>query len=206
LFDVQFQIRGGILNSLPLSFTRSKFTPTFFSASGNLIPSLSTRPRASSCQIAGAGGRPEQAFAEARAFFIGPIHKAHRDGRLAVVLRIDAPENFHAREHVEAAIQPAAVRHGIHVAADEQTRSDSPRNVNQSCPLHRCEFRPAVLRGFCGANSRAATHVGVNATRWAPFSSPVSARSSFSSATVRLGFSGKFIGQLLDFSFDVKLL
>src|SRR5208282_455138 len=34
---------AAFLSSLPLSFTRSKSTPTFFSASGNLIPSLSTR-------------------------------------------------------------------------------------------------------------------------------------------------------------------
>ena len=38
---------AAFFNSLPLSFTRSKSMPTFFSASGSRMPSLSTRPRAS---------------------------------------------------------------------------------------------------------------------------------------------------------------
>ena len=55
-----------------------------------------------------------------RAFFIRPIHEANGDRRLAAILRIDAAKNLHAGHDVEAAVQPAAVRHGIHVAADEQ--------------------------------------------------------------------------------------
>ena len=35
-------------------------------------------------------------------------------------MRIDAPQNFHAGQDIEAAVEPAAVRHGINVAADEQ--------------------------------------------------------------------------------------
>src|ERR1017187_9959049 len=91
---------AAFFNSLPDSFTRSKSIPTFFKASGSLIPCLSTRPRA---------------------FFIGPTHKAHGYWRLAMVLRIDAAKNFHARHYIETAVQPATVRHGIKVAADEQT-------------------------------------------------------------------------------------
>ena len=71
-------------------------------------------------EIAGAGGGAEQAFAETRAFLVRPIHEADGHGRLAVVLRVDAAQDFDAGEDVEAAVEPAAVGHGIHVAADEQ--------------------------------------------------------------------------------------
>src|SRR6185312_8942701 len=71
-------------------------------------------------EIAGAGGRSEKTFAEARAFFIRPIHHAHGDWRLTIVLSVNAPQNFNSGENIQAAIEPSAVRHGIHVAADEQ--------------------------------------------------------------------------------------
>jgi hypothetical protein len=46
-----------------------------------------------------------------------------------------------------------------------------------------------------GATPRAATHAGVNATRSAPCSSAVKARSSFSSATVRFGSGSGLMAQ-----------
>ena len=63
---------------------------------------------------------PNKLFPKARAFFVGPIDQTNCDGRLALVLRVDAPQNFDAGQHVQTAIEPAAVRHGIDVAADEQ--------------------------------------------------------------------------------------
>ena len=70
--------------------------------------------------MAGAGGRAEEAFAEARAFFIRPIDEAHGHGRLAVVLRVEAAQNLDAGQRVEGAIEPAAVRHRIDMAADQE--------------------------------------------------------------------------------------
>ena len=65
-------------------------------------------------------GGAEQAAAEARAFFVGPIDQADRDRRAAVVLAREAAQDFEAGQHAEAAIEPAAVRDGIEMAADEQ--------------------------------------------------------------------------------------
>jgi len=56
---------------------------------------------------------------KARAFFIRPINKADSDGRFAVVLLVDATKDFDSGEDVEATIEPAAVRHGINMTADE---------------------------------------------------------------------------------------
>ena len=119
------------------------------------MPSLSIEAaRFIHVEIAGAGGRAEQALAETRAFFVRPIHEAHRDGRLAVVLRVDAAQNFHARQHVETAIEPAAVRHGIDVAADEQrlfrfAAQCGPgiaRRVVVNLDRQRCELSAAATR------------------------------------------------------------
>ena len=44
-----------------------------------------------------------------------------------------------------------------------------------------------------GIQARVFTHTGVKATRWAPFSSPVRARNSLSSAMVREGVSGMLV-------------
>ena len=66
------------------------------------------------------GGGAEQAAAEARAFFVGPIDEADRDRRTAVELGGEAAQDFEAGRYAEAAIEPAAVGDGIEMAADEQ--------------------------------------------------------------------------------------
>ena len=134
----------------------------------------------------------EQAFAEPRALLVRPIHQPHRHRRLAVVFRVDAPQDLHAGEHVETAVEPAAVRHGIDVAADEQaffatrpagwTRDFRPRRCGS--PLAAPPFRLEPLPRLRPRR--------VKATRCAPLSSPVSARSSLSSATVRFGSRKSF--------------
>src|SRR5580692_10227919 len=66
------------------------------------------------------GRRAEKAAAEARAFLVGPIHQADRDRRAAVEFLRNTPNDFEARKNVERTIEPAAVRNGIKVAADQQ--------------------------------------------------------------------------------------
>ena len=88
-------------------------------ASVSLMPSLSVRLRSSSGFIVPeAGARPEQAAPEARAFFVRPIDQPDGDGRRAFAG--DTAQHFHPGEHVQAAVEPAAVGHGIHVPADQQ--------------------------------------------------------------------------------------
>ena len=68
-------------------------------------------------------------------------------------------------------------------------RSDSPGSVNHWFPASSISSS-APTSTFARSHSRARSQVSVHATRWAPFSSPVSSWSSRSSATVRDGSSG----------------
>ena len=67
---------------------------------------------------AGRGRRAEERPAEARPLLVGPGDEPHRHRRLA--LGGDAPDHLDAGEHVQAAVEPAAVRHRVQVAADQQ--------------------------------------------------------------------------------------
>ena len=73
---------------------------------------------------AGSRARAEQAAAEARALLVGPVDEAHRDGRRPLLGH--AAQHLDARDDVEAAVEPASVRHRVDVAADEH-RSLGPR-------------------------------------------------------------------------------
>src|SRR6185437_16055946 len=68
-------------------------------------------------------------------------------------------------------------------------RSEEPRNVNHWLPASSISSTAPVPASFCRRKSRAVSHVSVHATRWAPFSSPVSSRRSSRSATARAGSS-----------------
>ena len=132
--------------------------------------------------------RAEERPAEARALLIRPIDEPHRHRRRAV--RGDPPQNLSARHDVEAAVQPAAVRYRVDVPADEQrllrcTRKREPLVAGLVDLLRRTRAFDLPSQPV----ARAVSHVSVHATRCAPFSSPVSSRSSTSSATVRFGFS-----------------
>ena len=62
------------------------------------------------------GGGAEQRAPEARALLVGPVDQLQRDRRrLALV----AAEDLERRAHAEAAVEPAAVRHGVDVRADD---------------------------------------------------------------------------------------
>ena len=69
-------------------------------------------------------------------------------------------------------------------------RSDAPRSVNHWLPAASISSSTGTAASFPRSHSRARSHVSVQATRWAPFSSPVSSWSSRSSSTVRDGWSG----------------
>ncbi len=135
---------------------------------------------------AGGGARAEQRAAEARALLVGPVDEAHGDRGLALLG--EAAQHLDAAHDVEAAVEPAAVRHRVDVAADQQRALG---RAAQREPLvarpRRSPPRRARAASFPRSHSRARSHVSVQATRWAPFSSPVSSWSSRSSSTVRDG-------------------
>ena len=61
--------------------------------------------------------RAEEAPPEPRALLVGPVHESH--GHRRRPLLGDAPEHLGTCDDVEAAVEPAAVRHGVDVAADQ---------------------------------------------------------------------------------------
>ena len=65
-------------------------------------------------------GGAEETAAEARAFFIRPIDDANGDGRFAREFFDEAPEDFKGSDDVEGAVEPAAVRNAIEMAAEEE--------------------------------------------------------------------------------------
>ena len=67
---------------------------------------------------AGGGARPEQRAAEARPLLVGPAHEPDGDGRRAALG--DAAQHLDARDDVEGAVEPAPVRDGVDVPADQQ--------------------------------------------------------------------------------------
>ncbi len=67
---------------------------------------------------AGGRRRAEERPAEARPLLVGPVDEPNRQRRLPV--GGDPPQHLDARHDVEAAVEPAAVRHRIDVAADQQ--------------------------------------------------------------------------------------
>ena len=68
-------------------------------------------------------------------------------------------------------------------------RSEAPASVNHWLPASSISSAAPDAASLPRSQSRARAQVSVHATRWAPFSSPVSSCSSRSSATVRDGVS-----------------
>ena len=67
---------------------------------------------------AGGRRRAEERAAEARALLVGPVDEPDRQRRRALLG--DPPQHLDAGDDVEAAVEPAAVRHRVDVAADQQ--------------------------------------------------------------------------------------
>ena len=72
-------------------------------------------------------------------------------------------------------------------------RSLSPWSVDHRFPAASTCVSTGSSASLDRSQARVSTHVRVKATRCAPFSSAVRARSSLSSATVRFGSKGGFI-------------
>jgi hypothetical protein len=67
---------------------------------------------------AGCGRGAEERATEPRTLLVRPAHEPHGQRRRPVFR--EAPHHLHACEDVEAAVEPPAVRHGVHVAADQE--------------------------------------------------------------------------------------
>ena len=89
------------------------------------------------------GRRAEERAAEARALLVGPVDEPHRHSRLPVLG--EPPHHLDPGHHVQAAVEPAAVRHRVDVAADQHRPvSDLRRAASTTgCPPRRARTRAA---------------------------------------------------------------
>lgn len=71
-------------------------------------------------EMAGKCGRAEQAFSEAGTFLVRPVNQADGDGWFPFIFGVDSAHDFHPGHEVQAAVEPAAIGHGVDVPADEQ--------------------------------------------------------------------------------------
>ena len=136
---------------------------------------------------AGGRARAEERPAEPRTLLVGPVDEAHgqrrrrRPRRSAAAPRPPPSRSGSRRASRRSAPSRCARRSG----APGRTR---PRSVNHWFPASSISSLGEAR--LARSHARACSHVSVQATRCAPFSSPVSSWSSRSSSTVRAGSSG----------------
>ena len=138
----------------------------------------------------GRGRRAEERAAEARALLVGPVDEPDGDAAACPPPRSAAAPRPRRRR---SGSRRASRRSGpSRCARRAATRALASRRAASTtgCRPRRPRTRAAGPRASTPSHSFACSHVGVQATRCAPFSSPVSSRSSRSSATVRAGSSG----------------
>ena len=102
------------------SSARSRSTPCSRSASGQR-DAVRVAPLPQLVLVghrAGRRRRAEERAAEARALLVGPVDEPHGERRRAV--GGDPPQHLDAGHDVQAAVEPAAVRHRVDVPADQQ--------------------------------------------------------------------------------------
>ena len=120
LLDVQLQIGGGALELR----ARVERAVEIHAVSGHGVGKRRTagiHPRAQLLLVghrAGRGGRAEERAAEACTLFVGPVDEANRQRRRPFLG--EPAQHLEARDDVERAVEPAAVRHRIDVTADQQ--------------------------------------------------------------------------------------
>ena len=137
LLDVELEVGGGGAQFAVALLHPFEIDPDFTKRVGEAHALfVDEPPRLVEVEAARAGGRPEQALAEPRAFLVGPVHDAQRDRWPARMLGGHAPQHLHAGQQAEAAVEPAAVGHRVDVAADHDGAGACAR-----------ERRPHVARG-----------------------------------------------------------
>ena len=176
LLDVQLEV-GGRPASRAASPARSRSTPWAASASGSATPSRSVRPRtASGSSVPARCARAEQAAAEPRALLVGPVDELDGDGPVPAPARA-RPRARPARPACRRANRRRAPsRGGCRRSRSARSRPGSVAHVLPAGPAR--PRRRGSRRAGARSQSRAAIHVSVHATRWAPRSSEVRRASS----------------------------
>ena len=120
LLDVELEVRGRVLELRP-RLERAVEVDAVLAERVRQRDPVGVAPLAQLVLIAHrAGGRrgAEERAAEAGALLVGPVDEPH--GQRRRPLLGDAPQHLDCRDDVEAAVEPAAVRHRIDVAAEQE--------------------------------------------------------------------------------------
>ena len=119
LLDVQLEVGGRRVELAPRLERSVEVDPVL----GERVRERDAVPVRELAELVLVGHRPgrcaraEQAAAEARALLVGPVDEAQGDRRRSVFR--DAAQDLDPGDDVQRAVEPAAVRHGVDVAADE---------------------------------------------------------------------------------------
>ena len=144
LLDVELEV-GGRAGELAVCVERRvEIDPVFTERVGQRDPvGVGARPELVLVgHRPGRGRRAEERATEPGAFLVGPVDEAHGDRRLSLCR--DSAQNFDAGDDVECAVEPAAVRDRVDVAADE----DGPvRGAAQGEPLVACRVDGLLRSG-----------------------------------------------------------
>ena len=150
LLDVQLQVGRGVIQLDPAVLHFLEVNAHRLERVGQRDALLVPQPaRLGQVERPRARRRAEQALAETRAFLVRPVDQPHGDGWPARILFADPPQNLHAGQHVQAAVEPAPVRHRVHVSADEQRplagagqgRPEIPRGIRMGLDRQPRELR-----------------------------------------------------------------
>jgi hypothetical protein len=120
LLDVQLEVGGGVLE-LPARLDRAVEVDAVLAQCVRQRDPVAVGQPPQLVLVghrAGRRRRAEQRAAEARALLVGPVDQAHGQRRLALLR--DPPQHLDTGDDVEAAVEPAAVRHRVDVAADQE--------------------------------------------------------------------------------------
>src|SRR5689334_20925539 len=108
---MKFKISGSILEFFPRIFDALQINAHFLERVWKCdAVFIFEAARLIHVEISRASRGTEEAFTEARAFLIRPVHEAYRHRWLAVILRVNTTKNFDPCHHVEATIKPTPIR------------------------------------------------------------------------------------------------
>ena len=121
LLDVQLEVGGGVLELRPRLERAVEVDAVLAQRVGQrdavaIVQLRAARPGPPSSPAA--ARRAEQRAPEARALLVGPVDEPDRHRRLALLG--DPAQHLDAGHHVQAAVEPAAVRDRVDVAADQE--------------------------------------------------------------------------------------
>ena len=172
LLDVQLEVGGRALERRARVERRVEVDAVLAQRVGQRRPvAVGEAAHRVGLQRAGGRARAQQAAPEARALLVGPADELERQRPRLGRLRA---QHLEAGEDVEDPVEPPAVGTESRCPPMITKRSESPGAVAQRLPATSLStLTPSMAASWSRNQSLAAFQVSVQATRWAPSSSPV---------------------------------